>query len=60
MIFNLNHQHFVSSLSYAKHKYFRVFHWYSNSIAVLLMLVSLINEACMKIKRAKILEDLAQ
>ena len=45
MAFNVNNEHLVSSLSYAKHKYF---HGYSNSLADLLMLIFLINEECMK------------
>ena len=45
MVFNLNHQHFVSSLSYAKRNFFYFFPRISNSLADLLMLVSLRNEA---------------
>ena len=58
MVFNLNHQHIVSSLSYAKHKYFYIFSRFSNSLADLLMLVYLIVEACMKLLRTKILEEI--
>ena len=36
IVFNPNHQHFVSSLSYAKHTYFYLFLWYSNSLADIL------------------------
>ena len=59
MVFNLNHPHFVSRLSYAKHKYFYVFPQYSNSLADLPRLVYLLMETCMKLKRAKILEYIA-
>ena len=37
MVFNLNYQHFVSSLSYAKHNYFYIIPLYSNSFADLLI-----------------------
>ena len=57
MTFNLNHQHFVSSLPYAKHKYFCIFPGYSNSLADLQMGVYIIIEACMKLKRINIPED---
>ena len=44
----------ISSLPYAKHKYFYIFSRYSNLLADLLMMVFLIHEACMKVKRTKI------
>ena len=37
-----------------------IFTFYSNSLADLLMLVYLVIEACMKLKRTKISEDIAQ
>ena len=58
MVFNLNHLHFVSRLSYAKHKYFYIFPRYSNLLAALLNLVYLIIEVYMKLKRTKISEDM--
>ena len=58
-VFNLDHQHFVSSLPYAKPTYFYIFPRYSNSLPNLLMLVYLIIETCMKLKRIKISEDIA-
>ena len=59
MVFNLNHQNFGFSLPYAKHKYLYIFPRHSNSLANLLLLESLINEARMKLKRTKISEDIA-
>ena len=59
MVFNLNHSHFVSRLSYAKHKYFYIFLRYSNSLANFLNLVHFIIEACMKLKRTKISGNVA-
>ena len=57
MVFNINYLHFVSSLSYAKHKYFCIFPWYSNSLFDLRMLVYLIIGPCMNLKRTTISED---
>ena len=50
MLFNLNHQHFVSSLSHSRHKYIYTFPHYSNSLANFLMLVYLIIEICMNVQ----------
>ena len=58
MVLNLNHQHFVSRLSYAKHKYFYIFPRYANSLADLPRLVYLLLNAYMKLKRTKILKIL--
>ena len=59
MVFNLNHQHFVSRQSYAKHKYFCIFPRYSILLADLPRLMYLIIETCMKLKRTKISKDVA-
>ena len=56
MIFNLN-SHLVSRFSYAKYICFYIFLWYSSSLRDLLMLISLINEVCIKLKSAKMLEN---
>ena len=58
MVLHPNYQHFVSCQSYTKHKYVYIFLQYLNSLADLLMLVYLIIESCMKLKRTKILKDI--
>ena len=62
IVFNFNHHHFVSSLSYAKHKYFYIFHRYSNSfyLADFLLLVCLIMDTNMQLIRTKISDDIAR
>ena len=42
---------------YAKHKYFRIFHRYSNLLPDLTMVEYIISDACMKLKRTKISEN---
>ena len=60
MVFNLNHQHLVSSLSCAKQKYFLYFFLGTQILADLLMLVYLIIEACIKLKRSTFSENIAR
>ena len=60
MVFNLTNPHLVSSLSLiSKTQIYLHFLRCSKSLANLLMLESLIIEACKKLKRTKISEDTA-
>ena len=59
MVLNLTHQHFDSRLSYAKQKYFYIFPRHSNSLTDLPRLMYLIIDACMKLKRTIIAENIA-
>ena len=54
MVFKLNQHHAVSSLPYAKQKYLHIFQRFLPLLADLLMLISLINVAFIKLKLTKV------
>lgn len=49
----------VRRLTYVRHKYLHIFHRGSNSLVNLRILISLIDEACLKLTPFEILEDIA-
>ena len=53
MVFNVNRHYLVSNQSYAKQKYFHMFHQCSNLVDDSLMRMSMINEVCLKVKHTK-------